>query len=186
MVVDIIIIAILVLSIFLGYKKGLVELGIGLCAGIIAIVVALTLYRPITNLVINTTSIDENIEQHILEKSKSNEIAEQIAPEIAQELSYNIIRAVVMIVLYLIAKIALRFVTALANLIAKLPILNQFNKVGGIVYGAIRGILVIYVVLLIVSFVGQINPQNKLHTEIQKSFIAKEMYSKNIVELLVK
>ena len=79
-----------------------------------------------------------------------------------------------------------RFVTALANLIAKLPILNQFNKVGGIVYGAIRGILVIYVVLLIVSFVGQINPQNKLHTEIQKSFIAKEMYSKNIVELLVK
>ena len=75
---------------------------------------------------------------------------------------------------------------ALANLIAKLPILNQFNKVGGIVYGAIRGILVIYVVLLIVSFVGQINPQNKLHTEIQKSFIAKEMYSKNIIELLVK
>ena len=186
MVVDIIIIAILVLSIFFGYKKGLVELGIGLCAGIIAIVVALTLYRPITNLVINTTSIDENIEQHILEKSRSNEIAEQIAPEIAQELSYNIIRAVVMIVLYLVAKIALRFVTALANLIAKLPILNQFNKVGGIVYGAIRGILVIYVVLLIVSFVGQINPQNKLHTEIQKSFTAKEMYSKNIIELLVK
>ena len=64
--------------------------------------------------------------------------------------------------------------------------MNQFNKVGGIVYGAIRGILVIYVVLLIVSFVGQINPQNKLHTEIQKSFIAKEMYSKNIIELLVK
>ena len=117
MVVDIIIIVILALSIFFGYKKGLVELGIGL---------------------------------------------------------------------YLVSKIALRFVTALANLIAKLPILNQFNKVGGIVYGAIRGILVIYVVLLIVSFVGQINPQNKLHTEIQKSFIAKEMYSKNIIELLVK
>ena len=44
MVVDIIIIVILALSIFFGYKKGLVELGIGLCAGIIAIVVALTLY----------------------------------------------------------------------------------------------------------------------------------------------
>ena len=47
MVVDIIIIVILALSIFFGYKKGLVELGIGLCGGIIAIVVALTLYRPI-------------------------------------------------------------------------------------------------------------------------------------------
>ena len=53
MLADITIIAIMALSIFLGYKKGLVKLGIGLCAGIIAIVVALILYRPITNLVIN-------------------------------------------------------------------------------------------------------------------------------------
>ena len=74
MLADIIIIAIMALSIFLGYKKGLVKLGIGLCAGIIAIIAALILYRPITNLVINTTNIDENIEQHIIERTKTNEI----------------------------------------------------------------------------------------------------------------
>ena len=186
MIVDIIIIAILALSIFLGYKKGLVELGIGLCAGIIAIVIALVLYRPITNIVINTTNIDENIEQQIIEKSKTNEIAEQIAPEVAQDLAYNVIRAVVMIALYILAKIALRFVTALADLIAKLPILNQFNKAGGLIYGAIRGLLIIYVALLIVNFAGQVNPQNTVNSEVQKSFIAKEMYNKNIIELLVK
>ena len=164
------------LSIFLGYKKGLVKLGIGLCAGIIAIAISLILYRPITNIVINTTNIDENIEQQIIEKSKTNEIAEQIAPEVAQDLSYNVIRAVVMIALYILAKIALRFVTALADLIAKLPILNQFNKAGGL----------IYVALLIVNFAGQVNPQNTVNSEVQKSFIAKEMYNKNIIELLVK
>ncbi len=186
MIVDIIIIAIMALSIFLGYKKGLVKLGIGLCAGIIAIAISLILYRPITNIVINTTNIDENIEQQIIEKSKTNEIAEQIAPEVAQDLSYNVIRAVVMIALYILAKIALRFVTALADLIAKLPILNQFNKAGGLIYGAIRGLLIIYVALLIVNFAGQVNPQNTVNSEVQKSFIAKEMYNKNIIELLVK
>ena len=82
MIVDIIIIAIMALSIFLGYKKGLVKLGIGLCAGIIAIAISLILYRPITNIVINTTNIDENIEQQIIEKSKTNEIAEQIGNRI--------------------------------------------------------------------------------------------------------
>ena len=182
MIVDIIIIAIMALSIFLGYKKGLVKLGIGLCAGIIAIAISLILYRPITNIVINTTNIDENIEQQIIEKSKTNEIA----PEVAQDLSYNVIRAVVMIALYILAKIALRFVTALADLIAKLPILNQFNKAGGLIYGAIRGLLIIYVALLIVNFAGQVNPQNTVNSEVQKSFIAKEMYNKNIIELLVK
>ena len=43
-----------------------------------------------------------------------------------------------------------------------------------------------YVALLIVNFAGQVNPQNTVNSEVQKSFIAKEMYNKNIIELLVK
>ena len=66
MIADIIVIAILALSIFLGYRKGLVELGIKLVSVIIAIVLTLILYRPITNIIINTTSLDENLEQAIL------------------------------------------------------------------------------------------------------------------------
>ena len=212
MIADIIIIAILALSIFLGYRKGLVELGIKLVSVIIAIVLTLILYRPITNIIINTTSLDENLEQAILNQGQKiinpeeqkeetnqiqnpeqeivseveNHIQNEMLPEAARELSINIIRACVMLILYIVIKIALRFVTALANLVAKLPILNQFNKLGGIIYGAIRGLLIIYVVLLLISFFGQVNPQNKIHTEIQNSFITKEMYNKNIINLLIK
>ena len=76
-----------------------------------------------------------------------------------------------MIALYILAKIALRFVTALADLIAKLPILNQFNKAGGLIYGAIRGLLIIYVALLIVNFAGQVNPQNTVNSEVYGKII---------------
>lgn len=202
MVVDIIIIAILALSIFLGYRKGLIELGIKAVAVIIAIVGTLILYRPITNIIVDTTNLDENLQQTIMEKSGSivgdgttenaveegivSEIQNQMLPEAAHELSLNIIRAGVMIVLYIVIKIALRFVTALANLIAKLPILDQFNKLGGIVYGAIRGLLIIYVALLIIQFVGEVNPGNRVNEEIDKSFIGKEMYERNVIELLVR
>lgn len=202
MVVDIIIIAILALSIFLGYKKGLIELGIKAVAVIIAIVGTLILYRPITNIIVNTTELDENIQQVIMEKSGSfvgdgttgnvvedgivSEIQNKMLPDAAHELSLNIIRAGVMLVLYIVIKIALKFVTALANLIAKLPILDQFNKLGGILYGAIRGLLIIYVALLIIQFVGEVNPGNMVNGEIDKSFIGKEMYKRNVIELLVK
>lgn len=202
MVVDIIIIAVLALSIFLGYKKGLIELGIKVVAVIIAIVGTLILYRPITNIIVDTTNLDENLQQTIMKKSGSivgdgttgnavedgivSEIQNQMLPEAAHELSLNIIRAGVMIVLYIVIKIALRFVTALANLIAKLPILDQFNKLGGIVYGAIRGLLIIYVALLIIQFVGEVNPGNRVNEEIDKSFIGKEMYERNVIELLVR
>lgn len=202
MVVDIIIVVILALSIFLGYKKGLIELGIKAVAVIIAIVGTLILYRPITNIIVNTTNLDENIEQTIMKKSGKivgdgttrntvedefvSEIQNQMLPDAAHELSLNIIRAGVMIVLYIVIKIALRFVTALANLIAKLPILDQFNKLGGIIYGAIRGLLIIYVALLIIQFANEVNPGNKVKEGIDKSFIGKEMYERNVIELLVR
>ncbi len=202
MIVDIIIIAILALSIFLGYKKGLIELGIKAVAVIIAIVGTLILYRPITNIIVSTTNLDENIQQIIIDKSSSvvgnettgnvvgdgivSEIQNQMLPEAAHELSLNIIRAGVMLILYIAIKIALKFVTALANLIAKLPILNQFNKLGGIVYGAVRGLLIIYVALLIIQFVSGVNPGNRVNEEIDKSFIGKEMYKRNVIEMLVR
>ena len=115
-----------------------------------------------------------------------SEIQNQMLPNTAHELSLNIIRAGVMLVLYIVIKIALKFVTALANLIAKLPILDQFNKLGGIVYGAIRGLIIIYVALLIIQLVSQVNPGNKVNSEIDKSFIGKEMYKRNVIELLVR
>ena len=198
MIADIIIIAVLALSIFLGYKKGLIELGISLCAVVIAIVATLILYRPITNIIINTTNLDETIETKIVEnlsiaeqdgEDETNiqgQIQNEILPTTAREISISIIRTGVMLILYIVIRIVLRFVTALANLIAKLPVLEQFNEIGGIIFGAIRGIAFVYIVLLIISFVGQVNSTNIVHTEIEKSFIAKEMYNNNIISLLIK
>lgn len=198
MIADVIIIAVLALSIFLGYKKGLIELGISLCAVVIAIVATLILYRPITNLIVNTTNLDETIENKIVENisideqggegenSIQGQIQNEILPTTAREISISIIRTGVMLILYIVIRIALRLVTALANLIAKLPILEQFNEIGGVIFGAIRGIALIYIVLLIISFVGQVNSTNVIHKEIDNSIIAKEMYKNNIISLLIK
>ena len=224
-IVDIIIIAIIALSIFLGYRKGLIELAIKLCAFVIAILITLILYKPVSNLIINTTSIDETIENSILEKANdvmegeedeelseetnpasteelseetnpasTEELSEEIKqearegllPEAARGLSVNIVRGGVIIILYVLVRIALRFVTALANLVAKLPILKQFNKAGGAIYGALRGILIIYVCLIIISIFGQINPENDIHQNIEQSTLGKTMYENNILDVFFK
>ena len=200
-IVDLILIGILALSIFLGYKKGLVALAIKLCAFVIAIVVTLVFYKPVTNLIVNTTNIDETIQNSILEKANEiittdedsnyvSEIKESIKndmlPETAESLSITIISYAVMIILFILTKIALRFVTALANLVAKLPILKQFNKLGGIIYGLLRGLLIIYAGLVIVSIVGQINPENSVHESINESYITKAMYNNNILNVFIK
>ena len=67
--VDVIIVALVVLSTFLAYKKGLVAQAIKLCAVIIAIIATLLLYRPVANFVIDNTEIDETIQNSIYERT---------------------------------------------------------------------------------------------------------------------
>ena len=198
-IVDLIIIAIVALSTYLAYKKGLVALAIKLCAVVISIVITLLLYKPVSNLIINTTSIDETIQSAILEKATdvirqdeesdlSNEVIDFAKDGVldvkARELSIQIVNTGVIIILFLIIKFLLRFVTVIANKIAKLPIINQFNKAGGLIYGLLRGIIIVYIALLLIGFAGQINQNNKLHKSINESTLGKMMYENNVLNML--
>ena len=196
-VVDLIIVAIILLSTFLAYRKGLITLAIQLVAVVIAIVLTLLLYKPVSNVIINVTGIDEFIQNAILEEANdimtneeegANQVVETIQnnmlPETARTISINIIEGAVILILYIVIRIILKFVTALANLVAKLPILNQLNQLGGIIYGALRGILIVYILLLLVNLSGEIEPQNQVYTMVQESYIGKMMNENNILDIL--
>ena len=196
-VVDIIIIAIILLSTFLAYKKGLITLAIQLVSVIIAVVLTLILYKPVSNVIINVTGIDEMIQNAILEEANdimtnnqenANQVVESIQnnmlPETARTISINIIQGAVILILYVIIRIILRFVTALANLVAKLPILNQFNKLGGVIYGILRGLLIVYILLLLVNVSGEIDAKNKVYTTVETSYILKMLNENNVLSVL--
>lgn len=196
-IVDLIIVAIILLSTFLAYRKGLITLSIQLVAVVISILATLILYKPISNLIVNVTSIDETIQNAILEEANdimtngeegSNQVVESIQnnmlPETARTISINIIQGVVILILYAGIRIALRFVTALANLVSKLPILNQFNKLGGIIYGILRGLLIVYIVLLLINLSGEIEPENQVYTLVEDSYLGKMMNENNVLDIL--
>lgn len=196
-VVDIIIVAIILLSTFLAYRKGLITLAIQLVAVVIAVVLTLLLYKPVSNVIINVTGIDESIQNAILEEANdmmtndeegANQVVETIQngmlPETARTISINIIEGAVILILYIVIRIILKFVTALANLVSKLPILNQLNQLGGIVYGILRGLLIVYILLLIVNLSGEIEPQNHVYTAVEESYIGKMMNENNILDIL--
>ncbi len=196
-VVDLIIIAIIALSAFLGYRKGFVVLAIKLCAFLIAIAVTFVIYKPVANVVINVTGIDETIENAILEEANnimaedngetSIELIEDakngLLPEAAREIAVNIVTGGVILIIFIIVRIALKFITALANAVAKLPIIKQFNEAGGLLYGVLRGLLIIYIAMLLIGIVGQINPENTVHQNLNSSYIGKMMYNNNILNV---
>lgn len=65
-IVDLIIVAVLILFISIGYKKGLTGSLIKLASFAIALVLAFALYKPVSNIVRENTQIDEKIETVII------------------------------------------------------------------------------------------------------------------------
>ena len=196
-VVDLIIVAIILLSTFLAYKKGLITLAIQFVAVIIAIILTLLLYKPVSNVIINVTGIDEAIQNSILEEANNimtnggegekqvvETIQNNMLPQTARNISINIIEGAAILILYIVIRVALKFVTAIANLVSKLPILNQLNQLGGIIYGILRGILIVYILLLLVNLSGEIEPQNHVYTAVEQSYVGKMMNENNILDIL--
>ena len=144
MVIDLIVIGIIALFTFLGYKQWLVKAAIKILSFLIAIVVAFILYKPISNLIINNTSIDDNIKNTIIQKigiGENNEVelndsfaskmigeANSTVAEVANTFSVKLIEIAVLLILFIVIKIVLKFISALSDLIAKLPVLKQINK----------------------------------------------------------
>ena len=189
--IDLIVVAIVVLSAILGYKKGLVKLGAKLFAGIIAIILTFALYKPVANFIFENTNLRQDIEKAILEKTNSivensennaqkmvNEtINNKVMPEQAKEISKNAVYVLSGIGLYIVLKIILSIVFSLLNVIANLPILKQFNETGGLLYGILRGLLIVCIALLLTNVYIKTTPNTDLDEKIEHTYITKFIYS---------
>ena len=205
-ILDIIIIAIMAISIFLGYKRGLVKVAVKLCALLIAIIVTLVFYKPISNIIIDNTELDEKIENIKIENGtkkleESNEEESQnflenmqkyvddtitqtqneIVENAAKEISVKIISILAIVGLFIVTRLVLILLVLISDLITSIPIIKQFNELGGILYGIISGLAIIYIILAIVYLVASMSASNSVLTAIDSSIITKFMYQNNIL-----
>lgn len=197
--VDLIVLAIVLLFVFLGYKRGLVKVAFKLCTFFIAIILAFMLYKPVAKIVIENTNIDETIETKITDKilpegkTDTDEVdlseslpsiilknSENTVQSIAKSCSNTLIETACLILIFIIAKIVLKFVTALADLIAKLPILKQFNKLGGTIYGIIEGLFIVFVGFAVISLIAPMLDVSVLEA-INSSTLGSICYNNNIL-----
>lgn len=205
-ILDIIILAIMAISIFLGYKRGLVKVAVKLCAFLIAIIVTLVFYKPVSNVIIDKTQLNEKIESIIIEngtkeleesnKEEQKNILEnmqeyvdntvtqtqnEIVKNAAKEISIRLINILVIVVLFIATRLILILLVLISDLITSIPIIKQFNELGGVLYGIIRGLAIIYAILAILFLIVSMSPNNAILTSIDSSIITKFMYENNIL-----
>lgn len=199
-IIDLILIAIIALFTFIGYKKGLIKVAFGLVSFILAIAISVIIYKPVSNFIINYTSIDDSIEALITERLDSSETTQEETENIvsnyynniknastsviANGMSKTIINVSCMLIVFIVTKIILFFFRFAGDLIAKLPLIKQFNSAGGFIYGLLKGFIIIYGLLALIAILSPIININEIVTIINKSIITNIMYNNNIIFIL--
>lgn len=205
-VVDLIIVAVMLLFIFLGYKKGLTGSLIKLLSFVIAIVLAVILYKPVGNVVIENTTIDDNIRTSLnetfgVQENKQEEKNEENVPSsimnninkeienatdevktnVIDETTKTVVYVESAIVIFLAVKVVLLIVSLFTSQITKLPIIRQVDKIGGLAYGAIEGVVIVYAILAVISLTSVMWANNAVVMAIGKSTLGEMLYNNNII-----
>lgn len=206
-IIDLIIAGIIALCVIVGYAKGLTGALIKIVSFVLSLIIAFILYMPLSNYIINNTQIDNMIENTIREsilknddqtkkeeniptaitdyinqkvEDASNSVKENVINSTAKDVSQTIVRAGTWIMLFIIAQIALIVLKFITALIAKLPVIKQFDKIGGIIYGLLEGLVITYLALALISFITPMTKGN-LSSDINKSYIGSRMYNNNLL-----
>lgn len=216
-IVDLVIVLIIGLCIFTGYKKGLAKCLLKLVTTIIALFIAVALFRPFTDFVVKNTIIDENI-QLSLEKVMNNGIEERkdendtnlvkedsgVPKPIAEYLNNNfknsvnqtredavisvargaallIVNIACFILIYIIVKIVLKILSILIDIVSKLPVIRQFNEVGGLIYGLIQGVFIILLVMTAVAIFTPLTGAYEVANIINQSHVGAFFYNNNVI-----
>lgn len=223
-ILDLIIIGIIALSTFLGYKKGLTKSFLKIFSFLIAIVVSFILFKPIANVVISQTDLVDRLQTTIsstfkneesskkLEQKNDNELKENeekdfsnmfykyiedkvvesvtetkdyVIDNASKQIAIIIINIGVFIILFIIIRIALIFVKALAELITKLPVIKQFDEAGGGIFGFLRACIIILFAFTILSIIMPIIPGAIIQETLDQTIISKLIYENNIILKLI-
>lgn len=116
-----------------------------------------------------TSYIDKTIEN-----TKST-IQNDIATEVTKNISSTIINILSFIIVYILARIILIFVNFVSDKISELPVIKQFNELGGLIYGILQSFLIIFIVLSIVSIL----PFDNIQTAINNTILTLFLYNIN-------
>ncbi len=188
-IIDIIAIIILAITIFFGYKRGFIGVAFKLLTFVTALILTAILYIPVSNLIIQNTKIDDYIYQTIVDKFGDGENIEYTKIEyvdnyitemknnsvdtVATQISMGTSKIATAILLFVCIRILLLLFYKFSELLADLPIIKQFDKAGGIVYGVLEGLIIIVLAVLLAVLISTITNNIEILGLLNKSVVGK-------------
>ena len=126
-----------------------------------------------------STSVVELINSFVTEAL--NRAESDVVGYVSNQLARMMIYTGTMLLLFIVSRALLVLVRFVAELIGNLPIIKMYNKSGGLIFGVIKGFVIAYAILAILSVLSPIISQFGIISAIHDSTFGSAMYNNNIL-----
>ena len=177
-IIDFIIILVILLFTGLGYYRGFFRVVMNLLEYILSILLAWRFYpnfaqflneKFFLNVFFHKIILDgmvKAIQSNMGDESIIIPI-ESIDLPIVAGMAEMMVILISILILFLVFKLLIKIVSFFVDKLTKLPVLKEFNKIGGLVAGFIQGILIVFVGLAVINFISN----EAINVKIEESLI---------------
>ena len=209
MILDIIFIVLILISAYLGYKKGLISILMGFVSLIVAIALAFVLHNVLAEFLYNNTPMGSSIQGMVtnliedyvndsqsdmtedqntiafFDKIISSDQKENLVEEYSVAMTKYIIKGISFIAILILVLIIAYIITMLTNIVFNFPILNSVNKIGGIGLNVLRTIIKFWILFAIISFISTLPFMDEVIKQINGTNIVKFFYENNMLVSII-
>ncbi|PKM93277.1 MAG: hypothetical protein CVU84_16805 [Firmicutes bacterium HGW-Firmicutes-1] len=121
--------------------------------------------------------LKENKNAEVYDLLKATKLEEYIGGTIAT-IAMN---ALAFLLVLILTVFILKIVSHALDIISKLPVIHQLNKVGGLAIGLVQGVVLVWILCIALSFITSIQTDDKLFLLIEKSPLVKYFYNHNLL-----
>ncbi|WP_026895379.1 CvpA family protein [Clostridiisalibacter paucivorans] len=114
-------------------------------------------------------------------ETQANEFIGAGGEVISNTITNFIINMISIIIVFITIKFLIYLLMKALDTIAKLPVLKQFNKVTGFLFGIVKGIIVVYIIFAILTPIVSIFPEQDMANLIYRSNLGYFFYDNNII-----
>ena len=209
-IADAILLLIVVLSVVLGYRQGFFKTLTGFLSVLLSLVISISIYphvfgylkdTPIYETVFSSVesvvrpaedNTDDLNEYGVFQLNLPNELiaalnesidtkTENITVAIVQNITDSAINILSILLSFLAVRLVLFLMTLIGGFIRKMPIIGFGDGLLGALFGFLRGLAILYILLLFVTFFSSLSPENSISKVVKSSEVARVLYHNNIV-----
>ncbi len=184
---DIILIAVLLIFIRVGAKRGLIKTLFGAISTLLSLLLTAFIYHPVSQ-ILYKSKVGDYVRE-FLEKLFEEKIQRGInimmfdeAVETASILAINVLSFLVAVITI---KLVLILISNALNITAKLPVIKQLNSILGMITGAAGGMLICYIIIGIIGVLNGEGNISIIQESIENSYLAIKMYENNFISNLL-